>query len=484
MTRYPRQGKGRRWTVKELEAVPADWKGDTLSDGDGLVGEVRVSSEGAVSLTFRYGFKWEGKKAWHYCGTWPASSLEAIRAERDRARTLVKDGVKPTDAKRAAKIEAQAKVEATIAADAARKAEDLTNGDLIDAWLQDGVARKDGNRGLRLEFDKNVRPFIGAKPVRLTTEHDLRALLRAIVDRGANRLTVVVRNNLATMYHWAEKRQPWRRLLAEGNPVDLVDVEKIVAPDYDIRYARDRVLSDKELRELRDKFRSMETAYAETPAGSKYGVARPLKKENQLALWICLGTMCRIGELLQARWEHVNLDTGEWMVPAENTKTGVKWQVFLSEFALRQFQALHRLTGATPFCFPARAPKGQTPAMHVDLASVSKQVGDRQERFKKRRQPLARRSNDDTLVLDQGKSGEWTPHDLRRTGATMMEALGVPPTIIDKCQNHVMAGSQVRRHYLHYPYAAEKRDAWERLGRKIDSILGSGRVIELAARRA
>jgi len=35
-------------------------------------------------------------------------------------------------------------------------------------------------------------------------------------------------------------------------------------------------------------------------ASQKYDGIRPLKKETQLALWISLGTPCRMGELLQA----------------------------------------------------------------------------------------------------------------------------------------------------------------------------------------
>lgn len=91
MTRYPRQGRGRRWTIKELEAVRREWKGDMLSDGDGLVGEVRLTTDGSVSLPFRYGFKWEGKKTWHYCGAsiiredLPATMYRPRRAGRHTA---------------------------------------------------------------------------------------------------------------------------------------------------------------------------------------------------------------------------------------------------------------------------------------------------------------------------------------------------------------------------------------------------------------
>jgi hypothetical protein len=81
---------------------------------------------------------------------------------------------------------------------------------------------------------------------------------------------------------------------------------------------------------------------------------------------------------------------------------------------------------------------------------VSKQIGDRQYRFKQRK-ALSNRRNDNSLVLSKGENGEWTPHDLRRTGATMMQALGVMPDVIDRCQNHVLAGSRVRRHYLKAP---------------------------------
>lgn len=471
MTRYPRQGKGRKWTVKELEALPLDWKGDVLSDGDGLVGEVRIAADDTLSVVFRYGFKWDGKKAWHYCGSWPAITLESIRTERDQARALIKTGVKPTDAKRANKIEAQAKVEAVIAEAVKQDADNQPVRAMFDAWLADGVARADGNAELRRSFEKDVLPAIGSKPVREVTEHDIRALLRAMVKRGVYRMATRTHNDIVQMFAWALKRKPWRQLMPDGNPAELVEIEKILPVGVDTEKPRERTLSPDEIRELRRIFDDMENAYSAAPAGSKYQADRPMKKESQIALWICLGTACRIGELLKAKWEHVNLVTWEWFVPAADTKTGTDWQVFLSEFSLKQFKALHALTGDSPYCFPARSGIRRPPEHHVCVKTVSKQVGDRQTRFKQRRAPLKNRRHDDSLVLSNGSNGEWTPHDLRRTAATMMQALGVFPDIIDRCQNHVLAGSRVRRHYMHHDYAAEKRDAWAKLGSRLDSIL-------------
>jgi len=60
MTRYPKSGKGTRWTVAELKSIPESWLGDTVADGDGLTGEVRVSSGGTISVRFKSAFKWEG----------------------------------------------------------------------------------------------------------------------------------------------------------------------------------------------------------------------------------------------------------------------------------------------------------------------------------------------------------------------------------------------------------------------------------------
>jgi hypothetical protein len=59
----------------------------------------------------------------------------------------------------------------------------------------------------------------------------------------------------------------------------------------------------------------------------------------------------------------------------------------------------------------------------------------------------------------------------------MRQALRVSPDVIDRCQNHVLPGSKVRRHYLHHDYAEEKREAWQRLGQRIDAILTANNVV-------
>src|SRR5690606_25621409 len=129
MTRYPKAGKGNKWTVRELNAITADWKGDTLSDGGGLSGEVRVGDDG-VSVRFKYAFRWEGKVRWFQCGTWPTVELGEIRARRDAARDQVAAGINPNDKKLADRIEAQKAVEETIAEAKRQEAQNKTFADL------------------------------------------------------------------------------------------------------------------------------------------------------------------------------------------------------------------------------------------------------------------------------------------------------------------------------------------------------------------
>jgi integrase len=287
--------------------------------------------------------------------------------------------------------------------------------------------------------------------------------VQALVELGASFDPVAINRAYGNWQYFGR----YRDALLDGNPAELIRIETIVPPDYGLTNTRSRTLSPAEVRELEAIFERMDAAYKAAP--DRRAATRPLQPESRIALWICLSTACRIGELLLAEWKHVDLDQAIWFIPVENVKgtRGKKQEhrIYLSGFALKKFKALLALTGRQRWCFPSR--DGE---LHLDLKTISKQVGDRQERFKERVK-LKRRCHDDSLVLGGGANGEWTPHDLRRTAATMMQALGVSPDVIDRCQNHVLAGSKVRRHYLTHEYAAETREAWSRLGRELERIL-------------
>lgn len=337
------------------------------------------------------------------------------------------------------------------------------------------MTRQDGNAEINRLFNKDILPVIGKKQLAELTDRHILSMLRKMLKRGVTRQTVIAYNDTNQMLSWGEKRQPWRGLLIDGNPCDLVDVNKLLPDDYEEE--RDRILSPSEIRELQEIFVRMEEDWLNAP--DRRATARPFAKKSQIALWLCLGTFCRIGELLMARWEHIDLNEGVWFIPRENVKgrRGKKQEhyVFLSNFTRRQFESLKEITGESEWCFPSRNRKNEE--THVCVKSVSKQVGDRQVRFKNRSKPLKGRAFDNSLVLADGVNGEWTPHDLRRTGATMMQGMGVSLDVIDRCQNHVLTGGRGRRVYLRHDYEAEKTEAWRKLGDRIDAILAGGAEI-------
>jgi integrase len=70
---------------------------------------------------------------------------------------------------------------------------------------------------------------------------------------------------------------------------------------------------------------------------------------------------------------------------------------------------------------------------------------------------------DDRLREDGNALPHWTAHDLRRSAATIMQALGVEPSIIDRLQDHRDKGlTRTALHYQHWDFVDEKREGMAR----------------------
>ena len=138
----------------------------------------------------------------------------------------------------------------------------------------------------------------------------------------------------------------------EYDPSASIRKAKIGGKDVE----RDRVLTDDEIRQLHRQIPNAD-----------------LLLTTEAAAWIALATCCRIGELLAARWEHVNLEQQTWLIPAENSKNGKPHTVYLAGFAVRQFERLKALNGASTWCYPNTDDTGP-----VCSKTVTKQLSDRQ----------------------------------------------------------------------------------------------------------
>lgn len=74
----------------------------------------------------------------------------------------------------------------------------------------------------------------------------------------------------------------------------------------------------------------------------------------------------------------------------------------------------------------------------------------------------------------------WTPHDMRRTAATNLSALGFSDEVVDAVLNHVKKG--VMAIYNRHRYDREKQQALEAWERKLNKIIGgkgAGKVISI-----
>jgi integrase len=69
---------------------------------------------------------------------------------------------------------------------------------------------------------------------------------------------------------------------------------------------------------------------------------------------------------------------------------------------------------------------------------------------------------------------EWTLHDLRRTFATNLAGLDVPPHVVERLLNHASGTiSGVAAIYNRFSYADEMRDAMKRWEERLTALLAA-----------
>lgn len=390
-----------------------------LADGGGLF--LRVRPSGAKDWVFVYTFAGNRRKLG--LGSLEAVPLATARSEAAKARESIKQQIDPQVQRkqRQAEQEEQRKI-----LEAARARQ--TVKDLFDRWAEvDLVRRKDGGKEIRRMFEKDVLPKLGALAVEDVKKGHITSVTDPLLARGVNRMAKLIFSLMRQMFRFAVDRD-----LIEADPTASIRKVKIGGPDTE----RDRVLSEAEIQALHKQL---------PDAG--------LMPTTEAAIWITLSTLCRIGELLNAQWSDIDLDNQLWRIP--DTKNGKPHTVFLSDFAVKHFRRVKELNDEGVWVYLSRDGKKA-----VSTKTITKQLGDRQRDD----DPMKRRSKSvASLKLQDGK---WGPHDLRRTGATMMTRLGVLPEVAERCLNHVEQ-NRMKRIYQRHTYEAEMQSAWRLLGQRL-----------------
>lgn len=454
-------------TQLELQALRPNDHGRTIQMGDGLRGTVRAGTDGMVSVYVTLRYRFNGAVREVSIGTWKAkdgkskgTTLKALRDEADRIRAMVKEGKDPAAAAKAERERKAAEQEAQRLQEEADQQQTileqkqrlqklaamnarLTVRGLFEQWqLLELGRRADQGSEVQRSFTRDVLPLIGDMAAEDVKKAHIQEILDTIKGRATTSNTMVrtakkTLADLRQMFGFALDRD-----YIEADPTARVKKARLGA---DVE--RDRVLSEAELIEL----------FQRLPQAG-------MVETSQAALLLQLSTVTRIGELLGARWADVDLDSRTLRLP--ETKNRKAHEVWLSDFARDQLKRLKAITGASPWVFPASRKPGES----VCKKTVTKQVKDRQRTGG----GLSGRSKHVQALTLPG--GPWTPHDLRRTGATIMQELGVLPDVIEKGLNHTEE-KKVKRVYQRAQYLGPMRQAWEVLGKRLEMLEAKARGV-------
>jgi integrase len=405
-----------------------------LADGGGLFVRIRSMKDGGA-VSFRLAYRIEKKQKWLTVGTYPTMTLKEAREARDTHKSNLKEGRDPALDKQLEKKRQHNMQLAELAENAKQQAR-MTVNNLFERWeaLDLSIRRKDKGKDIRRIFEKDVLPAIGAMSVEDVRKGHIAAVLDTLLTRGVPRLAKMTLTLMRQMFRFAQDRD-----FIDNDPTSAIRKTQIGGKDV----VRTRHLSEVEIRTLK----------ARTPNAG-------LLNTTECAIWIILSTCCRIGELVKSKWEHLDIEAGEFKIPSINSKNGKPHTIYLSAFAKKQFVKLAAHKKSDVWIYPNT--KGTD---HVCEKSITKQVGDRQLPAHRDRMS-GRSTHSEALVLVGGK---WTPHDLRRTGATTMGNLGVSSDVIEKCLNHTEE-NEMKKTYQHQTLVAEQKQAWKLLGERLDLL--------------
>lgn len=398
-----------------------------VNDGGGLYVRVRAIAEGG-GISFRFRYRLDGKQNWLIL---KSNELVNARAERDSYALMLKEGVDP-NLERTLKLERERQKQLDEQEAIAKHKARMTVSDLFSQWCETDLINRKDLAEIHRMFNKDVLPDLGDLFVENVRKGNVSLLIGKLKKRGVNHLARNLLKLIRQMFRFAVTYD-----VIEFDPTASLNITKMTTKPTE----RERVLTDAEIRALARQLPN---------AG--------LMKSTECALWISLSTICRIGSLSKAKIADLDLEAKTWFIPKENAKNKKAHTIYLSDFALEQFKTLLSFARNDIWLFPNRPGTS-----HVSLKSISTQLKDRQSE-----NIINNRSKNNQELLLSG--GNWTIHDLRRTGATIMGNLGIAPDVTEKCLNHTEE-NKVKRVYQRQKLEIEQAQAWQALGERLSLLV-------------
>ena len=374
-------------------AKPAETgKKTKLFDGGGLYLEVTPAGGKIFRLKYRIG----GKEKTLTIGKYPAVSLSEARQATENARRLLASGQDPSEAKQQEKRERQAAALNTFESIARR-------------WHTDNLHRWKENHAARIisDFEKDVFPAIGEIQITEISVSDVKAVISAIIARGATVTAEKVRQWIGAVYQYAAMLE-----ITDRNPA------AVLRGHFEQAKTDHRPALPRE--ELAEFYRRL--------------ILAEIEPQNRIALILNMLTFLRSTELRGGQWNEIDFDAAMWTVPAQrmkHEKTAPKppHAVPLADWTLELLAELKEITGNTPFLFPSRT---KTDGFISD-ATISR------------------------IIERMGYKGRVTPHGFRALASSILNEQGYNPDAIERQLAHVEE-DRIRAAYNRADYMDERRE--------------------------
>ena len=346
-------------------------------------------------------------------GRYPVVELAEARARAAEIMSAVERGEDPMGERRPI----------SVMVDSTR----LTLADLIESYFSDR-ANLASIQELRRELQKDLLPHLGGKRPSDITPGDIDMVASNILERGAPAMARRVIMHVKAIYNYCLLDAPRlaEKFEIRTNPAQHLGRHRRGATSrYGVARPRVRVLDDEEIRSWTQAL-----------------VCSGMSREIKLMLLLIITTAQRPGEIRRLTRDQIKTSqaTPLWIIPEHVSKNGRRHIVPLSPLALHLL-ASPLSAGSTncPYLFVGSggdAPKRKG-ALPMAMATL----------FRKHLPHLS----------------PATAHGLRRTAATGMRRIGVPPEIVSMILNHSRL-DVTGRHYDHYEALPERADAlrqWE-----------------------
>ncbi len=393
-------------TLRTIDAIKPCPAGDVYTWDPNLRGfGLRVTPKRVKSYVLQYrvnGGPSRRKTIGIHGSPW---TTQTARKEAERLLMIVRQGIDPVEAQREAKRKEKA---LNIAAYCDFFVDLYLQPHWPDTWPE----------AMRT-LENVVKPRWGKRSLLSLKRADMVKLMDEYADRPGRKK--YVHSLLRKMFNWAVDRED-----IEASPLAGMKAPKAVA-------SRRRVLGQEELVCLWK---------ACDQVGWPWG---PYVR-------LLILTMQRRQEVAEMDWSEFDLVAKTWTLPAERAKNGEAHIVPLTNLAIDQLKAMQPKARGLVF-----TTTGKTA---VSGFSKAKRTLDT-----KMIDIMRERQRTGTGGVTVVSIAEWRLHDIRRTGATNLQALGIPIEVTEAVLNHI-SGTRagVAGIYNRYKYEPEKRaalDAWD-----------------------